>query len=117
MLSVLLAILRQHFCLLIKLNVGVFSTFYQLIKSLIQVMKCVLKHQDLHIFATNMINFQPIEVVGRSSEPQLQVSTNYILMLRFRVDIDGDDLSNQFSFGRFSQKIKTHLNILTFFIF
>ena len=79
-------------------------------------MKCVLEHQDSHILCNKYDNFQPLEVVSRSSEPQLQVSKNYILMLRFRVNIDGDDLSNQFSFERFSQKIKTHLNILTFFI-
>ena len=36
--------------------------------------KCVSEHQDLQIlYYTNMSDFQPLEVVGRGSETQLQV--------------------------------------------
>ena len=39
-------------------------------------MKCVSKHQDLQIFILklNLSNFQPLEVVGRGIETQLQVA-------------------------------------------
>ena len=40
--------------------------------------KCVSKYQDLQIFVLklNMSNFQPLEVVGRCSETQLQAGEN-----------------------------------------
>ena len=49
-------------------------------------MKLVFKYRGLQMFSlklTNMSNFHPLEVVGRSSETQLQVGQNLILMLRF----------------------------------
>ena len=39
-------------------------------------MKCVSKHEDLQIFGLKSSNFQPLEVVGRCSETQLQVGEN-----------------------------------------
>ena len=39
-------------------------------------MKCVFKHQDLQMFGYKLNNFPPFEVVGRSSDPQLQVGEN-----------------------------------------
>ena len=42
--------------------------------------KCVSKHQDLQIFVLNLkknrCNFQPLKVVGRGREAQLQVGEN-----------------------------------------
>ena len=46
---------------------------------IINEMKSVFRHQDLKMFyriITNMINFHPLEVVGRGSETQLQVGEN-----------------------------------------
>ena len=43
-------------------------------------MECVLKHQDLQFFRsqinTNMSIFHPSDAVGRGSETQLQVDEN-----------------------------------------
>ena len=42
-------------------------------------MKCVSKHQDLQIVVPKLNkndNFQPLDVVGRGSETQLQVGEN-----------------------------------------
>ena len=42
-------------------------------------MKCVSEHQDLQFLCSNLTNIsicQPLEIVGRGSETQLQVGEN-----------------------------------------
>ena len=56
-----------------------FNLFFSSTKSLLLGVKCVSKHLNLQIFViklTNMSDFQPLEVVGRGSETQLQVAEN-----------------------------------------
>ena len=58
-------------------TIFVFNLLYLSIKSLLLGMKWVSKNQDLQIFELRfnkcIINFHPLEVVGRGSETQLQV--------------------------------------------
>ena len=66
--------------ILLITTIVVFNLFYLSTKSLLLGMKCVSKHQDSQIFGLQlnkyMGNFQPLEVVGRGSETQLQVADN-----------------------------------------
>ena len=67
---------RLTFILLI-MTIVVFNLFYQSTKSSLLGMKCVSKHEDLQIYVLKlnkyMTNLQPLEVVYRGSETQLQL--------------------------------------------